>query len=63
MIHMRNRYQLRQMEWHVFQTLNWAVGHLTVNAFLQLALSDKESVPGVGISFIVHNDEGHGESD
>ena len=25
-----------QMEWHVLQTLNWAVGHTTVDAFLQM---------------------------
>jgi hypothetical protein len=31
-----------QMEWHVLQTLNWIVGHPTVDAFLQLALSDAE---------------------
>lgn len=29
-----------QMEWHVLQTLNWVIGHPTVDAFLQLALSD-----------------------
>ncbi|KAH8710184.1 hypothetical protein GQ44DRAFT_731184 [Phaeosphaeriaceae sp. PMI808] len=29
-----------QMEWHVLQTLNWVVGHTTVDAFLQIALSD-----------------------
>lgn len=29
-----------QMEWHVLQTLNWAVGHPTVDAFVQLALSE-----------------------
>lgn len=29
-----------QMEWHVLQTLNWAVGHPTVDAFLQIALSE-----------------------
>ena len=27
-----------QMEWHVLQTLNWSVGHPTVDAFLQHAL-------------------------
>ncbi|KAF2275886.1 uncharacterized protein EI97DRAFT_59459 [Westerdykella ornata] len=31
-----------QMEWHVLQTLNWVIGHPTVDAFLQLALSDVE---------------------
>jgi hypothetical protein len=29
-----------QMEWHVLQTLNWAIGHTTVDAFLQIALSE-----------------------
>jgi len=29
-----------QMEWHVLQTLNWMVGHPTVDSFLQLALSE-----------------------
>jgi hypothetical protein len=29
-----------QMEWHVLQTLNWAIGHPTVDAFLQIALSE-----------------------
>jgi hypothetical protein len=29
-----------QMEWHVLQTLNWMVGHTTVDAFLQIALSE-----------------------
>lgn len=28
-----------QMEWHVLQTLNWVVGHPTVDAFLQIALA------------------------
>ena len=27
-----------QMEWHVLQTLNWAIGHPTVDSFLQIAL-------------------------
>ena len=31
-----------QMEWHVLSTLNWAVGHPTVDSFLRLAV--KESV-------------------
>ncbi len=26
-----------QMEWHVLQTLDWAVGHPTIDSFLQLA--------------------------
>lgn len=29
-----------QMEWHVLQTLDWAIGHPTVDAFLQIAMSD-----------------------
>ncbi|KAI9840859.1 MAG: hypothetical protein M1838_003876 [Thelocarpon superellum] len=29
-----------QMEWHVLQTLDWLIGHPTVDAFLQIALSD-----------------------
>lgn len=29
-----------QMEWHVLQTLNWVVGHPTVDAFLQIALAE-----------------------
>jgi hypothetical protein len=29
-----------QMEWHVLQTLNWMVGHPTVDSFLQLALAE-----------------------
>jgi hypothetical protein len=29
-----------QMEWHVLQTLNWVIGHTTVDAFLQIALSE-----------------------
>lgn len=29
-----------QMEWHVLQTLNWVVGYPTVDAFLQIALSE-----------------------
>ena len=36
-----------QMEWHVLQTLNWMVGHPTVDAFLQLALHDAEYDPEV----------------
>jgi hypothetical protein len=36
-----------QMEWHVLQTLNWAVGHPTVDAFLQLALSEGQYDPEV----------------
>lgn len=30
-----------QMEWHVLQTLNWQVGHPTVDAFLQIALEEE----------------------
>ena len=29
-----------QMEWHVLQTLNWIIGHPTVDTFLQMALSE-----------------------
>ncbi|KAF2454268.1 cyclin-like protein, partial [Lineolata rhizophorae] len=29
-----------QMEWHVLQTLNWVIGHPTVDGFLQIALND-----------------------
>ena len=29
-----------QMEWHVLQTLNWMIGHPTVDSFLQIALSE-----------------------
>ncbi|KAI9825838.1 MAG: hypothetical protein M1832_000778 [Thelocarpon impressellum] len=29
-----------QMEWHVLQTLDWLIGHPTVDGFLQMALSD-----------------------
>lgn len=29
-----------QMEWHVLQTLDWAIGHPTIDSFLQLALID-----------------------
>jgi hypothetical protein len=36
-----------QMEWHVLQTLNWMIGHPTVDAFLQIALSDAEYDPEV----------------
>lgn len=31
-----------QMEWHVLQTLNWMIGHPTIDAFLQMALADAE---------------------
>ncbi|KAF2476449.1 uncharacterized protein BDR25DRAFT_66095 [Lindgomyces ingoldianus] len=36
-----------QMEWHVLQTLNWIIGHPTVDAFLQLALSEVAYDPEV----------------
>lgn len=36
-----------QMEWHVLQTLNWAIGHPTVDAFLQVALSEGSYDPEV----------------
>ncbi|KAF2109304.1 cyclin-like protein [Lophiotrema nucula] len=36
-----------QMEWHVLQTLNWIIGHPTVDAFLQLALSEGPFDPEV----------------
>ncbi|TKA64817.1 hypothetical protein B0A49_11450, partial [Cryomyces minteri] len=29
-----------QMEWHVLQTLNWIIGHPTVDNFLQIALAE-----------------------
>jgi hypothetical protein len=29
-----------QMEWHVLQTLGWAVGHPTIDSFLELAIKD-----------------------
>jgi hypothetical protein len=59
----RRRPRVPQEHRHILQTLNWAVGHLTVNAFLRLALSEELSDPGVRSLFLVHNDEGHGESD
>lgn len=36
-----------QMEWHVLQTLNWAIGHPTVDSFLQIALSEVAYDPEV----------------
>lgn len=36
-----------QMEWHVLQTLNWIVGHPTVDAFLQVALLEGRYDPEV----------------
>lgn len=32
-----------QMEWHVLQTLDWVIGHPTIDSFLQLAL---DGIPG-----------------
>ena len=29
-----------QMEWHVLQTLNWAIGHPSVDSFLQIAIAE-----------------------
>ncbi|KAK7518952.1 G1/S-specific cyclin CLN2 [Phyllosticta citriasiana] len=31
-----------QMEWHVLQTLNWVIGHPTVDSFLQIALNENQ---------------------
>ena len=31
-----------QMEWHVLQTLNWVVGHPTIDNFLQMALNESD---------------------
>ncbi|KAI9810045.1 MAG: hypothetical protein M1827_006743 [Pycnora praestabilis] len=36
-----------QMEWHVLATLDWAIGHPTVDSFLQLALSEAAYDPEV----------------
>lgn len=36
-----------QMEWHVLQTLNWIIGHTTVDAFLQIAVADSAWEPEV----------------
>lgn len=36
-----------QMEWHVLQTLGWAIGHPTIDSFLQLALEDLPLDPEV----------------
>jgi hypothetical protein len=36
-----------QMEWHVLQTLNWVIGHPTIDSFLQLALSETSYDPEV----------------
>jgi hypothetical protein len=32
-----------QMEWHVLQTLNWVIGHPTVDSFLSIALQESGS--------------------
>jgi len=36
-----------QMEWHVLQTLNWAIGHPTIDSFLQLAVEHLQYDPEV----------------
>ncbi|EEH39513.2 hypothetical protein PAAG_08782 [Paracoccidioides lutzii Pb01] len=36
-----------QMEWHVLQTLSWAIGHPTVDGFLQMAVVDTPYDPEV----------------
>ena len=36
-----------QMEWHVLQTLGWAIGHPTIESYLQLALDDIPKDPEV----------------
>lgn len=36
-----------QMEWHVLQTLNWVVGHPTVDSFLQMVLQEVNQDPEV----------------
>lgn len=36
-----------QMEWHVLATLNWAIGHPTIDSFLQMALTDAPFDPEV----------------
>ncbi|KAK3080607.1 hypothetical protein LTS18_014842 [Coniosporium uncinatum] len=36
-----------QMEWHVLQTLNWIIGHPTIDSFLQIALSEVPYDPEV----------------
>ena len=37
-----------QMEWHVLQTVDWLIGHPTVDNFLQLALDNLPYDPEVG---------------
>ena len=36
-----------QMEWHVLQTLDWIIGHPTIDSFLQLALENVAYNPDV----------------
>ena len=36
-----------QMEWHVLQTLEWIIGHPTIDSFLDLALEDQPYDPEV----------------
>ena len=36
-----------QMEWHVLVTLNWTIGHPTVDSFLQIILSEEVEDPQV----------------
>ena len=36
-----------QMEWHVLQTLDWTIGHPTIDSFLQMALEDVAYDPDV----------------
>ncbi|CAI6335708.1 unnamed protein product [Periconia digitata] len=36
-----------QMEWHVLQTLNWIIGHPTIDGFLQMALLEGPCDPEV----------------
>ncbi|KUL86109.1 hypothetical protein ZTR_07660 [Talaromyces verruculosus] len=36
-----------QMEWHVLQTLDWTVGHPTVDSFLNIAIVDMQYDPEV----------------
>ena len=36
-----------QMEWHVLQTLNWIIGHPTIDSFIQLAVEHLQYDPEV----------------
>ena len=36
-----------QMEWHVLQTLEWAIGHPTIDSFLQIAVENQPYDPEV----------------